>query len=224
MTENKALKKAIRERMSETGESYTEARRAVLAEHQAAPTTEIGADRIQRHDLSAQNDAQTVSPESTPTADQVVRFEPLADTLNTQIDSAQSLAETYARLADSVTEPLRRAAENARIAALPARQLQELADSMNEPIRRSMENLRIATDLTPQLQQLADSVTEPIRRSVENMRISILPTRQLQELVDSVNEPIRRSMENLRIATLPALQLPELAIRPHLGTPAERSN
>lgn len=119
MTENKALKKAIRERMSETGESYTEARRAVLAEHRAAPTTEVGADRIQRDDLSAQNDAQAVSPQSTP--DQVVRFQPLADSINTQMRSAQPLAEAYARLAASITEPIRRAVmQNARVPVVPA--------------------------------------------------------------------------------------------------------
>ncbi|MFF8869581.1 hypothetical protein, partial [Streptomyces massasporeus] len=35
MTENKALKKAIRKRMSETGEPYNTARRTVLAKHQS---------------------------------------------------------------------------------------------------------------------------------------------------------------------------------------------
>ncbi|MFC8064355.1 hypothetical protein [Streptomyces sp. NPDC057293] len=35
MTENKALKKAIRERMAVTGEPYNTARRAVLAQRQA---------------------------------------------------------------------------------------------------------------------------------------------------------------------------------------------
>ncbi|WP_331732329.1 hypothetical protein [Streptomyces sp. NBC_00989] len=196
MTENKALKKAIRERMSETGESYTEARRAVLAEHRAAPTTEVGADRIQRDDLSAQNDAQAVSPQSTP--DQVVRFQPLADSINTQMRSAQPLAEAYARLAASITEPIRRAVmQNARVPVVPAFQFPDLAASVSEPIRRAM---------------------------AENVRVSVLPALQLQELAASVTEPIRRAMENTRVATESARQLQELVNRSYLGTIAGRSN
>ncbi|MFF5306175.1 hypothetical protein ACFY5F_43135, partial [Streptomyces sp. NPDC013161] len=51
MTENKALKKAIRKRMAATGEPYNTARRNVLAEHEATvnlSTRETGVAHIHR--------------------------------------------------------------------------------------------------------------------------------------------------------------------------------
>ncbi|WP_218924485.1 hypothetical protein, partial [Streptomyces sp. wa1071] len=42
MTENKALKKAIRKRMAETGEAYNTARRNVLDSHRSAVSVSTG--------------------------------------------------------------------------------------------------------------------------------------------------------------------------------------
>jgi hypothetical protein len=48
MTENKALKTAIRKRMATTGEPYNVARRAVIAQHQASAAGETVAASIGR--------------------------------------------------------------------------------------------------------------------------------------------------------------------------------
>jgi chromosome segregation ATPase len=165
MTQDKALKSAIRARMAESGEPYNVARRAVMADDEAAgPASPAGGEDYYARYLRE-------AEESGVPSDQIAamaiadRLQEAADRAQDAADLAEELAEQAEEAADEAEEKANLAEESASLATEWADpQEQERAewrsDAMRDRADRAREAAERARERAEQAQERAELAQE----------------------------------------------------------------
>jgi hypothetical protein len=184
MTQDKAFKSAIRARMAEHGEPYNVARRAVLAQDEAAesPSFPDGpqpgeADSAVEEDYDARYLRE--AEESGVPSDQV-RAMAIADRLQEAADRAQDAADLAEELAEQAEDAADEAEEKAGLAeeaasmatewASPAevRQADRRVELMQERAGRAREKAEAARERAEQAQERAELAQEAADQAQED--------------------------------------------------------
>jgi chemotaxis protein histidine kinase CheA len=154
MTQDKALKSAIRARMAESGEPYNVARRAVMADGKAeSPEAESP-------------EAESPEPASTGDEDYYARYLREAEESGVPSDQIAAMA-----IADRLQEAADRAQDAADLAEEVAEQAEETADEAEEKANLAEESASLAMEWAdPEEQEQAQRRSDAMRERADRAR------------------------------------------------------
>ncbi|MDX6350750.1 MAG: hypothetical protein QOF84_5540 [Streptomyces sp.] len=173
MTDNKAFKKAVRQRMAETGEAYNTARRALLALKQA-------------HTLTTSDEVSSVRMPQT-----VAEYNPWAQALteaaaerNRRLRAAAGPSSAMQASINAMAERSRRTQALMKTAMGPSSAMQAAIKAADEHNRR----MRALAGPSSAMQASINAAAERSRRTQAFMRTAMGPSSAIQTLIKATDE------------------------------------